>query len=449
MDGFSVLNLSDDKDFNSVLKIVAQTLKISIVNSLQPSFKPSLVFIGANNINFKAKHINLRYVAVSTVPEELPLFFESNIFHIIPASITIPKFERLCRHYLTLKNVRTLTESLNLIKDFAFDDFICFAEHSFMDSSRGIAFLSTDLNILTLNSAFATFFYHIFNLSLSVNRLITEGLPSADMDFWQDILNEGDDFTGKEVDLYGKTGESIKYYKLHIYPIFKELAFIGYSIKLEDISDFTNANIDLVKYYKYLLEQNRLLEKAYSEVEHNNQKLKVAYNKLNTLSNRDYLTQAPNRKYFLEKIEYEQLRFKRTRSPFILVYGDIDNFKRVNDMYGHETGDYVLIALTALLKTSIRGIDFFCRWGGEEFLIFLAESDIEDGRMVAERILAGIRSHTFKYHGHSIKITMTLGIALYEEDQHINRVIDLADQRLYIGKQNGKDQVVHSDSLES
>lgn len=449
MNEFCVLNLSNDKDFCNLLKRVAQTLNISVISSIKATIKPSLVFIDVDSINFKAEHPSLHYVAVTLSSDDLLLFFEHNIFHIIPGSISESKFEHLCRHYLTLSNVRALSDSLNQVKDFAFDDFICFAEQSFRDSNRGVAFLSTDLNILTLNYTFSTYFHHIFNQSPSINRLITEDLPGADLIFWQDILDQADKFEGKEVDLYGSSSGVIKYYKMYVHPVFRELAFIGYSVKLEDISEFTKANIDLVKYYKYLLEQNRLLEEANKEIKFNNKRLKAAYEKLNALSNRDYLTQAPNRKFFLEKIEYEQLRFKRTKSPFILVYGDIDNFKRVNDDYSHETGDHVLIALTALIKTAIRNIDFFCRWGGEEFLIFLAESDIEKGRIVAERILAEIRNHTFNYHGHSIKITMTFGIALYDEDQHINKIIDLADQRLYWGKQNGKDQVVHQDHPES
>ncbi|MFA7057561.1 MAG: GGDEF domain-containing protein [Candidatus Cloacimonadales bacterium] len=444
MHNFYVLNLSDDKDFGSVLNTVAQELNFTVINSLEAFPKPGLVFIDVNSIDFKAKHNTLHYIGVGKNSEDITIFFKHDIFNVSPVSITKQQMKPLFTNYSTLMNANTLVNTFKQGSKFDFDDFVFFADLIFVSCKRGIAFLSSELNILMLNSNFSTYFSLIFDKEPKIGELVTKHLPKENATFWETIVKQGNKLQSSEVELDSKNGELVRYYKLQVFPVFKDLAFFGYSVLLEDVSEFTNANIDLVRYYKYLLEHNENLEKAYKEVELNNEKLKIAYEKVNALSNRDYLTQAPNRKFFLEKIEYEQLRFKRTKSPFILAYGDIDNFKKVNDVYGHEAGDYVLVTLTTLIKDTIRNIDFFCRWGGEEFLIFLAESDIVNGKIIAERIIASIRDYKFQYHEHNIKITMTLGIALYKEDQHINKIIDLADKRLYWGKQNNKDQVVCS-----
>src|SRR5690554_2305273 len=105
MSEFCVLNLSSNGDFGNVLKRVAQTLKIKVISSIKATDKPSLVFIDIDNINFKADHSNLHYVAVTSSPDNLLLFFEHDIFHILLTPISQSKFEHPCRHFLALSNV--------------------------------------------------------------------------------------------------------------------------------------------------------------------------------------------------------------------------------------------------------------------------------------------------------------------------------------------------------
>lgn len=124
---------------------------------------------------------------------------------------------------------------------------------------------------------------------------------------------------------------------------------------------------------------------------------------------------------------------------------DIDNFKDVNDKYGHDSGDYVLVTLAKLMKDMVRGIDFTARWGGEEFLIMLVETDLDDGQNVAERIRRKIEGTKFEYKDVTIPITMTFGLSVYKgASDDIEACIKRADQALYKGKYQGKNKVVAS-----
>ncbi len=442
MRDFLVLNFIKNDDFNRILEEVVKRFKLNIIEECQDYSQVKLVFSDIEHIE-SITDINPHIIiGVTKNSAEIDDFYKRNIFHAIPINISSKQLESLIDLHIALESVDLLKYTFKKNHTYSFDDFIYYADHVFMHSSMGIAFLTSSRNFLLFNKKFSTFFHNIYNEYPIIRKQINLKLNTNHQKMWDKIVSEGSDYLGESLEVNGKWDDANKHYNMQITPIFKLAHLIGYSIIIEDISQFANANADLKRYYKYLLEQNTRLEKAYKEVELNNEKLKIAYEKVNALSNRDYLTQAPNRKYFLEKIEYEQLRYKRTATPFILAYGDIDDFKIINDTYGHETGDYILISLTNLIKNTIRNIDFFCRWGGEEFLIFLAESDLKIGKVIVERILKEIRNFEFNYNSRIISITMTFGLAVYERDQHINQIIDLADKKLYWGKKNNKNQVV-------
>lgn len=159
-------------------------------------------------------------------------------------------------------------------------------------------------------------------------------------------------------------------------------------------------------------------------------------------SKRDPLTGLSNRRDLFEKIKNEQQRQTRLKNTFTLIMGDIDNFKAVNDAYGHDAGDYVLKSIARLLTDQVRGIDAPARWGGEEFLIMLIETDIENGKVVAERIRHKIETAVIIYNGISIPITMTFGLSQYNgAEDTIESCIKRADIALYTGKQQGKNRV--------
>jgi len=174
--------------------------------------------------------------------------------------------------------------------------------------------------------------------------------------------------------------------------------------------------------------------------------LSKAYSKLETIARTDSLTGLSNRRDFLEKVSEEVHRFERYNRPFSLVLGDIDNFKTINDTYGHDAGDYVLVNIARLLKNTIRKQDLAARWGGEEFILMLPGSPTEGGRIVAEQVCNNIQFQNFSYRGSQLSVTMTLGVSGYKSDEDIETCIKRADQALYFGKKFGKNQVVLYDS---
>lgn len=187
-----------------------------------------------------------------------------------------------------------------------------------------------------------------------------------------------------------------------------------------------------------MIQNNENLEKLVRErtlkLEELNEQLMIA----NTI---DPLTSLYNRRYISSKIGDEILRYNRSKSPFCLILTDIDFFKEVNDQFGHDCGDEVLQTISRLLRKEIRSIDTLARWGGEEFLILLPDTTIEDAYLIANRIRMRVASQTFTYEGATFNLTMTLGLAMYQEDLTMKALIKKADTALYEGKQFGRNCV--------
>ena len=149
----------------------------------------------------------------------------------------------------------------------------------------------------------------------------------------------------------------------------------------------------------------------------------------------DSLTNLYNRRKFDEILSEKLSIAEEQHKPFIVVIGDIDNFKRINDEYGHLLGDKILIELSDLLKNSIPPSGFLARWGGEEFSILLQESSLEDAQKIIEVLLEKISKYEFT---NSIKLTMSFGITLYEANDDLVSIISRADKALYKSKNAGK-----------
>jgi diguanylate cyclase (GGDEF)-like protein len=142
-------------------------------------------------------------------------------------------------------------------------------------------------------------------------------------------------------------------------------------------------------------------------------------------------------------MEIERERHSRMNKPFTIIMGDIDNFKNLNDTFGHDAGDYVLQTIGIILKNQVRGIDCPSRWGGEEFLIILVDTDIEGGQRVSERIRRKIENTDFKYKETRFPVTMTFGLSVFQSnDENIDASIKRADKALYEGKRQGKNRVI-------
>jgi diguanylate cyclase (GGDEF)-like protein len=168
--------------------------------------------------------------------------------------------------------------------------------------------------------------------------------------------------------------------------------------------------------------------------------------KLDQTSRADSLTGLSNRRDLLEKLVYEAKRFERNKKSFSIILADIDNFKSINDTYGHGGGDYILVEIAKILTRISRDQDIVSRWGGEEFLILLPETNSSGAKYLAEKYRQIIESHSFKFGGNQISVTMSFGVNMMRRNVDpknvVKAVIKRADDCLYKAKRNGKNQVV-------
>lgn len=157
---------------------------------------------------------------------------------------------------------------------------------------------------------------------------------------------------------------------------------------------------------------------------------------------RDPLTNLPNRFAFDERMAVEIARWKRKSSPLSMVIWDIDLFKRINDTYGHKSGDKALIAIAQLLSKHCREIDFVARFGGEEFVMLLPDTDAVTAQNVSNKLRENVEKASFKVAGEKITITLSCGISQIVEGDSCESIFERADKALYKAKQNGRNQCV-------
>jgi diguanylate cyclase (GGDEF)-like protein len=160
----------------------------------------------------------------------------------------------------------------------------------------------------------------------------------------------------------------------------------------------------------------------------------------------DELTGLANRRRFMEVLELELKRSDRFDSPLALVLADLDDFKLVNDRFGHQTGDDVLRALSRVLEASLRDVDLPARLGGEEFAVLLPETDAVGAEGLAERLRAELASLDLQAPGaKTFNVTASFGVAVYPEAGSGDELLTLADTALYAAKADGKNRVVRRD----
>lgn len=170
---------------------------------------------------------------------------------------------------------------------------------------------------------------------------------------------------------------------------------------------------------------------------------RLTYDKLHQEANTDGLTQCYNKMYFNGKLDLEVKKSKVTGSPLSLIIFDLDHFKKLNDNYGHDAGDFVLKEKSSLLRDNgIRKQDVFARYGGEEFVVLLPNTNLKQAFEIAERLRKLVENHEFVYEGQRLPVTASIGVADYR--QGVNTGTDLfkrADSAVYKSKEGGRNQV--------
>jgi len=187
-------------------------------------------------------------------------------------------------------------------------------------------------------------------------------------------------------------------------------------------------HLKLVRLQRELLSKNKLLEQ---------------------LSTTDPLTGLRNRRYLTEILAVEFLRAKRYDTPLSVVMADIDHFKGINDRHGHATGDSVLESIGGILKRRLRGSDYGGRYGGEEFLMVLANAGEEGAAVFAERLRQEVEETELRSDaGMALHVTLSIGVAaLTGAHQTPGDLVSQADEALYRAKQAGRNRTERSDSV--
>lgn len=264
-----------------------------------------------------------------------------------------------------------------------------------------VLILSTDLNgvITEVNEAYCKVIgFHKSEL-LGKTHAIMKHPEMNDSFFntmWQDINR--DKVWNGEIKNLTKDGETVWFF-LNIEPIIKNGKKVGYRSISENITD------------------KKQIEK---------------------LSITDQLTQLYNRHKLESSFSIEIGRAKRYGHPLSMILLDIDYFKSVNDNYGHDIGDETLISVANILKNNIRATDIVGRWGGEEFIIIVTETNIEDTQLLSEKIRSAIETYHFNEIGHK---TASFGVSSLDSGDTKESLIQKADQALYKAKRNGRNRI--------
>jgi diguanylate cyclase (GGDEF)-like protein len=173
-------------------------------------------------------------------------------------------------------------------------------------------------------------------------------------------------------------------------------------------------------------------------------KINFIYTQTKQLSLVDPLTGLYNRRHFEHSFEREFLRAKRYQNNLSIAIIDVDDFKTINDTYGHSCGDYVLKELAWLALNTIRTTDMIFRYGGEEFALVLTETSANSAAVPLERLRSTVENHKFKYKDDAITVTISIGVNSDTSNTTSQEMFDLADKALYCAKTSGKNRVTLS-----
>lgn len=166
---------------------------------------------------------------------------------------------------------------------------------------------------------------------------------------------------------------------------------------------------------------------------------------IRNIATTDFLTKLPNRFSFLSMTENIFSRCRKKQAPVAMIFMDIDYFKYTNDKYGHNFGDKVLVSLANVLQHNLRDGDLSCRYGGEEFVVFLHGADLPVIQKIAHRIMDGVGSTEFSdYPRFSYTISMGIAYGVPAEDMPLSELIEIADKTMYVAKNNGRNRIEYT-----
>ncbi|GGE36685.1 hypothetical protein GCM10007421_08190 [Halopseudomonas oceani] len=205
------------------------------------------------------------------------------------------------------------------------------------------------------------------------------------------------------------------------------------------VAGMVQAFVERRRLFNDLAQANAELE---LKVAQRTQELMVANKQLTAQASTDPLTGAYNRRYLFELLSAEYARARRSAAAISVLLIDLDHFKRVNDNYGHDAGDAVLREFVERARNSVRSSDRICRYGGEEFVVLLPDCEAEGAMVLAERLRLSVAATPIQHAGHTILVTVSIGVAMLSSTDTEQSLLKRADQALYRAKNDGRNRSV-------
>jgi diguanylate cyclase (GGDEF)-like protein len=212
------------------------------------------------------------------------------------------------------------------------------------------------------------------------------------------------------------------------------------------IADVRHADNMLLAEFTQLSDCYKKLVQRANKLNAENEQLKTELvnmvRSLNLASRIDGMTGLANRRDIMEKIDREATRSHRHQHPFTILLVNVDDFKKVNNTYSYYSGDDVLVEIARVLGSCVRNEDICARWGGDEFLVLLPETDSGNSLSVANKILEAMCMTEFKANKPGIRITVSVGVCEHKPDQTVQETISRVHQALLQSKKNGKNRYI-------
>ncbi len=210
-----------------------------------------------------------------------------------------------------------------------------------------------------------------------------------------------------------------------------------YALKVEEMQ---LGSIKIMRLQKFDDEEIKLLETLLCSLIYPLRNATL-YNRALKMAYTDSLTKTNNRTAFNDTIQREVKLARRNSTHLSIIFFDIDHFKTINDSYGHECGDIALASAASCIKDAVRGSDIVFRYGGEEFVILLSDTNIEGAEAIAERIRHTIENHTIAYGMEILKLTASLGVSTLKGNDTSDSIIKRADSAMYQAKEKGRNRI--------
>ncbi len=241
--------------------------------------------------------------------------------------------------------------------------------------------------------------------------------------------------------------EREKRQKIILQGVAKELDIIDDKKSESTISNLSTVNklygyAGLFRETPFDVQEELIFSKFCSHISLTLEKIRL-FDEIKMFSIHDGLTGVFNHAYAIKEIDSEIEKTKRYDVTFSLILLDVDNFKAINDTYGHLAGDFVLKNLAFLIEKNLRTIDIVGRYGGDEFIAILPQIDLKNAYIAGERLRHAVESETFLFNGSVIKLTISLGISTYQDRNTTQDLIKIADDNLYKAKKEGRNRTCY------